>query len=168
MDGTPKLHIKGIHNNIIKPKVTTNGGVGIDVFVPRDIHLEKDTPKLAGMGICLHIDPGYYVRVVPRISAYRRFLYAKEMTVSSSYNGELFILVQAKMKMYIKKGVKIAQMIVAQEVIPRVTFEFEPIAAEIRTRRKRRLTNGNTDDEKAPEVNENSRVNTKPHHARKM
>ena len=118
-----KIQIKKLSNDVLTPKYETSGSSGMDVaaYIEQDIVINPGDKALIPTGFSLSISQGYEVQIRPRSG-----LAAKNCitvlnapgTIDADYRGEIKVILinLSKDKFIVKKGDRIAQMVVCPVV----------------------------------------------------
>lgn len=112
------LKIKKIHPSAIVPQRAKLGDSGLDLFSVEDVTLVPRIPNLVSTGWQMEVPLGFEIQIRPRSGmAFKNAITIPNSpgTVDCNYRGEVkVILLNEGIENYsIKKGDKIAQMVVA-------------------------------------------------------
>jgi len=114
-----KIKVKRLHPDAIMPHYVHKGDAGMDVYSIEDVLLEKGGIKLVPTGLSFEIPISYEIQVRPKSGLALKHgitLTNSPGTLDSCYRGELGVIMQneGKEDYHIKKGEKIAQIVVAR------------------------------------------------------
>ena len=118
------IKVKVLDNSITLPKYETISSAGMDIraFIPEGIiEIKPQERKLIRTGLCLEIPKGYEVQIRPRSGLALKngiTVLNSPGTIDADYRGELKIILinHSKEKFSVKKGERIAQMVVCPVV----------------------------------------------------
>ncbi|HAF07077.1 MAG: Deoxyuridine 5'-triphosphate nucleotidohydrolase [candidate division TA06 bacterium 32_111] len=108
-----------ISENGFLPKYMTEGSSGADLYASSDTTIEPFDVSLVPTGIRVQIPSGYEIQIRPRsgFSLKNKILILNTPgTIDSDYRGEIKVIMfnLNREKFYIKRGDRIAQMVVAK------------------------------------------------------
>ena len=121
-----KIQIKKLSNEVLTPKYETSGSSGMDIaaYIEKEIIINPGEKALIPTGFSLSIPQGYEVQIRPRsgLAAKKGVTVLNTPgTIDSDYRGEIKVILinLSKDKFFVKKGERIAQMVVCpiQQVI---------------------------------------------------
>ena len=114
-----KIQIKKLSNEVLTPKYETSGSSGMDIaaYIDKDIVINSGDKALVPTGFSLSIPHGYEVQIRPRSGlAVKKGITVLNTpgTIDSDYRGEVKVVLinLSKDKFIVKKGERIAQMVV--------------------------------------------------------
>ena len=114
-----KIQIKKLSKDVLTPKYETSGSSGMDIaaYIEEDIIIHPGDKALIPSGFSLSIPKGYEVQIRPRsgLAAKKSITVLNTPgTIDADYRGELKIILinHSKEKFSVKKGERIAQMVV--------------------------------------------------------
>lgn len=116
------IDIKKLNDEAIVPTYATVGSAGADLYSVEDCEITPGSIKLVDLGFSIAIPFGYEVQVRPRSGLALKYgitLMNAPGTVDSDYRGPMkVILFNAGCEtFFVKKGMRIAQMVVAPVII---------------------------------------------------
>tara|TARA_B110000971_G_scaffold206049_1_gene229000 strand:+ start:28 stop:468 length:441 start_codon:yes stop_codon:yes gene_type:complete len=118
-----KIQIKKLSKDVLTPKYETSGSSGMDIaaYIEEDIIIHPGDKALIPSGFSLSIPKGYEVQIRPRsgLAAKKSITVLNTPgTIDADYRGELKIILinHSKEKFSVKKGERIAQMVVCPVV----------------------------------------------------
>ena len=118
-----KIQIKKLSNEVLTPKYETPGSSGMDIaaYTEQDITINPGDKSIIPTGFSLSIPQGYEVQIRPRsgLGAKKSITVLNTPgTIDSDYRGEIKVILinLSKDKFIVKKGERIAQMIVCPVV----------------------------------------------------
>lgn len=135
-----KQKIKFINYGQVKnPQFSTDGSVGLDIFLPSEFVIEPGKNKIIPTGLYFNIPKGYYFEVKNRSSiAAKKNLVVGACIVDSDYQGEVFIDLHniGTNVESLKSGEKFAQLILHKqnEFELEEEIEFKNLFTEITER----------------------------------
>ena len=121
-----KIQIKKLSNEVLTPKYETSGSSGMDIaaYIEKEIIINPGEKALIPTGFSLSIPQGYEVQIRPRSGLAAKkgvTILNTPGTIDSDYRGEIKVILinLSKDKFFVKKGERIAQMVVCpiQQVI---------------------------------------------------
>jgi dUTP pyrophosphatase len=114
-----KIQIKKLSNEVLTPKYETSGSSGMDIaaYIDKDVVINSGDKALVPTGFSLSIPHGYEVQIRPRSGlAVKKGITVLNTpgTIDSDYRGEVKVVLinLSKDKFIVKKGERIAQMVV--------------------------------------------------------
>ena len=133
-----KIQIRKLSNEVLTPKYETLGSSGMDLaaHIEQDIIIEPGDKALIPTGISLSIPRGYEVQIRPRsgLAAKKGITVLNTPgTIDADYRGEIKIILinLSKDKFFVKKGERIAQMVVCP-VVQAQLEEVQELSVTIR------------------------------------
>ena len=122
-----KIQIKKLSKDVLTPKYETSGSSGMDIaaYIEEDIIINPGDKALIPSGFSLSIPKGYEVQIRPRsgLAAKKSITVLNTPgTIDADYRGELKIILinHSKEKFSVKKGERIAQMVVCPVIQARL------------------------------------------------
>ena len=122
-----KIQIKKLSKDVLTPKYETSGSSGMDIaaYIEGDIIIHPGDKALIPSGFSLSIPKGYEVQIRPRsgLAAKKSITVLNTPgTIDADYRGELKIILinHSKEKFSVKKGERIAQMVVCPVIQARL------------------------------------------------
>lgn len=118
-----RLLVQGCHPYAKSPTLATSGSVGYDLFSTEDVDILPYSRRLVDTGLMMAIPYGYYGRIAPRSSL--AITYSIDIgagVIDPDYRGEIKVLMinNSNQKYMVKKGDKIAQLILEKVLITEV------------------------------------------------
>jgi dUTP pyrophosphatase len=122
-----KIQIKKLSNDVLIPKYETPGSSGMDIaaYIEQEVTINPGDKALIPTGFSLSIPQGFEVQIRPRSG-----LAAKQSitvlntpgTIDADYRGEIKVILinLGKEKFSVKKGERIAQMVVCPVIQARL------------------------------------------------
>ena len=118
-----KIQIKKLFNEVLTPKYETPGSSGMDIaaHIERDVVINSGDKALIPTGFSLSIPQGHEIQIRPRsgLAAKRGITVLNTPgTIDADYRGEIKVILinLSKDKFIVKKGDRIAQMVVCPVV----------------------------------------------------
>jgi len=118
-----KIQIKKLSNEVLTPKYETPGSSGMDIaaHIEQDIIINSGDKALIPTGLSISIPTGYEVQIRPRsgLAAKKGITVLNTPgTIDADYRGEIKVILinLSKDKFTVKKGERIAQMVVCPVV----------------------------------------------------
>ena len=115
-----KIKIKKNFSDVITPKYETPGSSGMDIaaYTEQDVIINPGDNALIPTGFSLSIPQGYEVQIRPRsgLAAKKKITVLNTPgTIDADYRGEIKVILinLGKEKFSVKKGERIAQMVVS-------------------------------------------------------
>lgn len=109
------------------PKYMSNGAAGIDLYakVDEDVVIKPGEIKLIGTGIMIQLPEGYEAQIRPRSGLALNngiTMLNSPGTIDSDYRGEIKLILTnfGKIDFIVKRGLRIAQMIINKVEIPEI------------------------------------------------
>lgn len=135
-----KLKIKRLENakDLPLPKFMTEGSCGMDLYanVEEDLVIKPMEISLIPTGVAISLPIGYEAQIRPRSGLALKngiALVNSPGTIDSDYRGEIGVIIinLGKEPFVIKRGDRIAQMVINQVVIPEIE-ELENLDSTLR------------------------------------
>ena len=118
-----KVQIKKLSDEVLTPKYETPGSSGMDIsaYIKQDIVIDSGDKALIPTGFSLSIPQGHEIQIRPRsgLAAKRGITVLNTPgTIDADYRGEIKVILinLSKDKFTVKKGDRIAQMVVCPVV----------------------------------------------------
>lgn len=111
-----------VHPNAKVPTLATAGAAGWDLYLPEDVTLWADT-VLVPLGFRMEIPDGWEASIRPRSGLHKRGICIPNSpaTIDSDYRGIIHVALQCPVRVELKSGERIAQMLFAP--VPEVWWE---------------------------------------------
>jgi dUTP pyrophosphatase len=114
-----KIKIKKLHKEAIIPHYARKGDAGMDVYSTEDVLIRAGERKLISTGLSFELPSGFEIQVRPKSGlALNHGLTVLNTpgTLDSGYRGELKVIIfnTEKSDYFVKKGEKVAQIILAR------------------------------------------------------
>ena len=87
------MKIKILRDDIKLPEKSHLPDVGLDIFLPEDIHLEPLETKTIGRGLAVAIPEGFAGLLVPRSSVAQRGLIIQTSIIDPDYTSEIHLII---------------------------------------------------------------------------
>ncbi len=127
-EGANSMKIKLLDKNC-KPyrAYETDSGLDLRARIPDMITLQPIQTKLIPVGVAIELPPGYEAQIRPRSGLSKQGILATFGTIDNSYRGEIKVtLINITTKeMIIEPYERIAQLVVAPVVIPKIEYVKE-------------------------------------------
>lgn len=109
-----KIRVKRIQENAKLPAYSHSGDAGLDLFSSADLILESGGVKPVPTGIKMAIPPGYVGLIWGKSGISLKGVHRLAGVVDSDYRGEIKVVMinLSDTPFFIKKGMKIAQMLI--------------------------------------------------------
>ena len=120
----PILSYAKLTPRAVSPSRRTESSVGLDLKTPVFVELNPMDIVKTSIEISVKIPEGHYARIAPCSNlTYRRNIHILAGVVDRDYEGEVFVVAinLGKKKVNLKRGVKIAQLILEKASIPILT-----------------------------------------------
>ena len=117
----PKLSYAKLTPRAVSPSRRTEDSIGLDLKTPVFVELNPMDIVKTSIEIAVKIPEGHYARIAPCSNlAYRKNVHILAGVVDRDYEGEVFVVVinLGKRKVNLKRGAKIAQLILEKASIP--------------------------------------------------
>jgi len=120
------------------PQKAKKNAAGYDIFSAEDVTIDDNCPKKIGTRISVSFPSGFFGKIETRSGQCReKGLRVDAGVIDSDYTGELFILLSKtspkKADIIIKKGERIAQLIVHKECTFETKVVYHPPCDEKKT-----------------------------------
>lgn len=122
------IRVKRLSSTARLPEPQTKGATGADLYADENVLVPPSQWRAVGTGLAVAIPRGYEIQIRPRSGlAFHHGVTVLNSpgTIDSDYQGEVKILLinHGLEDFYVCKGDRIAQMVIAQTIIPR-SFDF--------------------------------------------
>jgi dUTP pyrophosphatase len=119
------IKFKKVHPEAIIPKFQKDGDAGLDIHAIEDFILNPGEHSLIGTGLKIEIPKGFEAQVRPRSGLALKnkiTILNSPGTIDSGYRGDIGIMLMnhSKEKFEIKKGDRVAQLIIAKHETPEI------------------------------------------------
>lgn len=122
---TTILYVKKLDTDAIIPTKGSAGAAGYDLYALEDTVLSVMKTTKVRTGIAVSMPEHCYGRIAPRSSLGAKGIIVHAGVVDSDYRGEIIVLLQStEQEYYIKKGERIAQLILER-------YEYSSIIEEV-------------------------------------
>lgn len=118
-----KLKVKLLDTEAIAPKRAHPRDAGLDIFSNEDTDIYFGQRKAIKTGISVQFPPGYYIRVSPKSGlAVKNGVDVLAGVIDSNFSKEILVVLinHSKETFHIKKGNKIAQLIMEKIALPEI------------------------------------------------
>lgn len=118
------LKIQKLHPDAMIPKSAHDYDAGVDLHAIEDYELQPNERKLFKTGLAIELPVGYVALIWPRSGlSYKRGIDVLAGVIDAGYRGDcgVILLNTGSIPCVIKKGERIAQMLIQPIVLP--TFE---------------------------------------------
>ena len=114
------MKIKILRDDIKLPEKSHLPDVGLDIFLPEDIHLEPLETKTIGLGLAVAIPEGFAGLLVPRSSVAQRGLIIQTSIIDPDYTGEIHLIVTnaSNNVVNVEKGQRLCSLVVYSVLNP--------------------------------------------------
>ncbi len=117
------LLVKKTNKDAVLPYRATSGAAGYDLTSPIDTTVASHGKQLINLGFEMSIPEGHYGRIAPRSSlSWKHFIDVGAGVIDSDYRGDVGVILynHSDRGYKIKKGDRIAQLILEKISIPKV------------------------------------------------
>lgn len=128
-----KLKVKLLQKDSIVPKRAHASDAGLDIFSNEDTKIYSEQRQTIKTGISVEFPVGYYMRVSPKSGlAVKNGIDVLAGVIDSTYSGEILVVLinHSNETFHIKKGNKIAQLIMEKIAIPDIEVVSELSSSE--------------------------------------
>ena len=113
------MEIVLINNDPIIPTRASKGSSGLDLYSNIDVDININSIKKVNTGICISLPENTYGSIRDKSSLAAKGVLPLGEVIDSDYTGEIIVIMTSLMKLIkIKKGQKIAQLIVSNIMYP--------------------------------------------------
>ena len=113
------MQVKKLKQDAILPERANVYAAGYDLYLPSDTTLEVGLNKVH-VGIAIQIPPGNYGRIACRSSLAKRGMTVEAGVIDEDYRGEIIVLLRVREPFELKRGWKIAQIIITPYATPEI------------------------------------------------
>ena len=115
------MEIVLINNDVIIPTRASKGSAGLDLYSSVDVDIEVGSINKINTGICISLPKKFYGSIRDKSSLASKGLLTLGAVIDSDYMGEITIIMTSLIEQIkIKKGQKIAQLIVSNIMYPEI------------------------------------------------
>ena len=115
------MEIVLMNDDAIIPTRASKESAGLDLYSSIDIDIEVGSIKKINTGICTSVPKNSYVSVRDKSSLASKGLLTLDGVIDSDYTGEIIVIMTSLIEtIKIKKGQKIAQLIVSNIMYPEI------------------------------------------------
>ena len=115
------MEIVLINNNAIIPTGASEGSAGLDLYSNIDVDIEVGSINKINTGICISLTDDFYGSIRDKSPLAAKGVLTLGRVIDSDYTGEIIVIMTSLMKsIKIKKGQKIAQLIVSNIMYPEI------------------------------------------------
>ncbi|MDA9817927.1 dUTP diphosphatase [Flavobacteriaceae bacterium] len=124
------LKIKKINQEISLPRYATDGSAGMDLQSAKDVVIAAGETALVSTGLAIALEKGTEAQIRPRSGMalkHKITVLNSPGTIDSDYRGEIKVILinHSKINFYIKKGDRIAQMVITKYESPLIKEVFD-------------------------------------------
>ena len=107
------VKLKPLVDTLIVPQYQTEGSAGVDIHCIEEVRMLPNVVEKVRTGISVEIPVGYELQVRPRSSLAARGITVTNSpgTIDSDYRGEICVLLHSPVGVDIRKGERIAQLV---------------------------------------------------------
>jgi dUTP pyrophosphatase len=131
----PDVKIITIHDDAVIPTRAKEGDIGMDLYSVDDVIITAGTVKMVHTGICIKLPNNTEAQIRSRSGMGKKGIMVANQpgTIDTGYTGEICILLynSRKESYIVKKGDRIAQMIIA----PKIPYKLKEVEALEETER---------------------------------
>ena len=115
------MEIVLMNDNAIIPARASKESAGLDLYSSIDVDIEVGLIKKVNTGICISLPENSYGSIRDKSSLASKGLLTLGRVIDSDYTGEIIVVMTSLIKpIKIKKGQKIAQLIVSNIMYPEI------------------------------------------------
>ena len=115
------MEIVLISDDAIIPTRASKGSAGLDLYSSIDANIEVGSINKINSGICISLPENSYGSIRDQSSLAAKGLLTLGGVIDSDYTGEIIVIMTSLIKpIKIKKGQKIAQLIVSSIIYPEI------------------------------------------------
>ena len=115
------MEIVLINKNASIPTRASKGSAGLDLYSRIDVNIEVSSIKKVNTGICISLPENSYGSIRDKSSLAPKGLLTLGGVIDSDYTGEIIVIMTSLIEsIKIKKGQKIAQLIVSNITYPKI------------------------------------------------
>ena len=110
-----------MNDNAIKPTRASKESGGLDLYSSMDVNIEVGSIKIVNTGICISLPENSYGSIRDKSSLASKGLLTLGGVIDKDYTGEIIVIMTSLIEpIKIKKGQKIAQLIVSNIMYPEI------------------------------------------------
>ena len=110
-----------MNDNAIKPTRTSKESAGLDLYSSIDVNIEVGSIKKVNTGICIFLPKNSYGSLRDKSSLASKGSLTLGGVIDKDYTGEIVVIMTSLIEpIKIKKGQKIAQLIVSNIIYPEI------------------------------------------------
>ena len=115
------MEIVLVNKNVLIPTRASKSSAGLDLYSSIDINIEVGSIKKVNTGICISVPKNYYGSIRDKSSLASKGLLTLGGVIDSDYTGVIIVIMTSLIEsIKIKKGQKIAQLIVSNITYPEI------------------------------------------------
>ena len=114
------MEIVLMNDNAIIPSRACKDSSGLDLYSSIDIDIEVGLIKKVNAGICISLPKNSYGSIRDKSSLESKGLLTLGGVIDKDYTGEIIVIMTSLIKTKIRKGQKIAQLIVSNIMYPEI------------------------------------------------
>ena len=115
------MEIVLMNNNAIIPTRASKGSAGLDLYSSIDVNIDTNSIKTINTGICVSLPKNSYGSIRDKSSLAVKGLLTLGGVIDNDYTGEIIVIMTSLIEpIKIKKGQKIAQLIVSNISYPEI------------------------------------------------
>ena len=115
------MEIVLINNDAIIPTRGCKGSAGLDLYSSADVDIEVGSINKINTGICISLPENSYWSIRDKSSLAAKGILTLGGVIDSDYTGEIIVIITSLIEpIKIKKGQKIAQLIVSNIMYPEI------------------------------------------------
>ena len=115
------MEIVLINKNVSIPTRASKRSAGLDLYFSIDVNIEVSSIKKVNTGICISLPENSYGSIRGKSSLVSKGLLTLGRVIDSDYTGEIIVIMTSLIEsIKIKKGQKIAQLIVSNIMYPKI------------------------------------------------
>ena len=119
------MEIVLMNENTIIPTRASKESAGLDLYSSTDVDIEVGSIKKVNIGICISLPENSYGSIRDKSSLASKGLLTLGGVIDQDYMGEIIVLMTSLIEpIKIKKGQKIAQLIVSNIMYPEIKVKF--------------------------------------------
>ena len=110
-----------VNKNALIPTRASKSSAGLDLYSSIDVNIEVGPIKKVNTGICVSVPENSYGSITDKSSLASKGLLTLGGVIDSDYTGEIIVIMTSLIEsIKIKKGQKIAQLIVSNITYPEI------------------------------------------------
>ena len=115
------MEIVLVNKNVLIPTRASKSSAGLDLYSSIDFNIEVGWIKKVNTGICISVPENSYGSIRDKFSLASKGLLTLDGVIDSNYTGEIIVIMTSLIEsIKIKKGQKIAQLIVSNITYPEI------------------------------------------------